>query len=222
MSNITLYNGDCLKVMRESSFPQQVDVVFTSPPYNRKRNDKYDNYNDDIVDYFKFLCDVVDLCISKASKYVFFNIQATYYNRVDVYKLIGKYADVLQNIIIWEKSNPQPAPGNSIANAYEFFLVFGKESVKSNDDNTKNHITTSVYTENGTSIHRAVMKPEVANWFINKFTSVGDTVLDPFMGLGTTGIACKKFNRNFIGIEIDETYYKMAEKRIKTSPNSLF
>ena len=45
---------------------------------------------------------------------------------------------------------------------------------------------------------------------------VGDNVLDPFMGLGTTGISCKKMNRNFIGIEIDEKYFKIADDRINS------
>ena len=43
----------------------------------------------------------------------------------------------------------------------------------------------------------------------------GDTILDPFMGSGTTGVACVQTGRNFIGIEIDEEYFKIAEKRIK-------
>ena len=42
----------------------------------------------------------------------------------------------------------------------------------------------------------------------------GDVVLDPFMGAGSTGIACKNLGRNFIGIEIDEKYFKIAEQRI--------
>ena len=42
----------------------------------------------------------------------------------------------------------------------------------------------------------------------------GCTVLDPFMGSGTTGVACKNLNRNFIGIELDPEYFKIAEKRI--------
>jgi adenine-specific DNA-methyltransferase len=46
--------------------------------------------------------------------------------------------------------------------------------------------------------------------FTNKF----DTVMDPFMGSGTTGVACKNLNRNFIGIELDPEYFKIAEKRI--------
>ena len=43
----------------------------------------------------------------------------------------------------------------------------------------------------------------------------GQTVLDPFMGSGTTGVACVQTGRNFIGMEIDETYFKIAERRIR-------
>ena len=49
---------------------------------------------------------------------------------------------------------------------------------------------------------------------IEKFTNEGDTVLDPFMGSGTTAVACLNLNRNFIGFEIDESYFKIAQKRI--------
>lgn len=42
-----------------------------------------------------------------------------------------------------------------------------------------------------------------------------ETVLDPFMGIGSTGIACKELNRNFIGIELDEKYFKIAKERIE-------
>lgn len=221
-NNITLYQGDCLKVMQSDSFPNNVDIIFTSPPYNRKRNDKYNNYDDTIDDYYTFLCSVIDICLAKVSKYVFFNIQSTYYNRVDVYKLIGKYAEKLQNIIIWEKSNPLPASGNNITNAYEFFLVLGYKPLQSNDTYTKNHITTAVNTDGTTSIHKAVMKQEVADWFINKFTVSEDIICDPFMGLGTTGISCKKANRKFIGIELNEDYFNIAKDRINHTSYKLF
>ncbi|NMA26112.1 MAG: site-specific DNA-methyltransferase, partial [Clostridiales bacterium] len=55
---------------------------------------------------------------------------------------------------------------------------------------------------------------ELAAHFIRLHTRPGDTVLDPFMGSGTTGVAAVKLGRNFIGIEIDKGYFEIAQKRI--------
>lgn len=52
---------------------------------------------------------------------------------------------------------------------------------------------------------------------IENSTNEGDIVLDPFMGSGTTGVACKKLNRNFIGIEIDDKYFNIANERITST-----
>ena len=52
-------------------------------------------------------------------------------------------------------------------------------------------------------------------YLIKTYTSEGETVLDFTMGSGTTGVACANLNRDFIGIELDEDYFKIAEKRIK-------
>lgn len=53
-------------------------------------------------------------------------------------------------------------------------------------------------------------------------TDENDTVLDCFMGSGTTGVACVNTNRNFIGIELDDNYFKIAEERINNSKSSIF
>ena len=52
-------------------------------------------------------------------------------------------------------------------------------------------------------------------YLIRTYTNEGETVLDFTMGSGSTGVACKNLNRNFIGIEMDENYFKIASKRIK-------
>jgi site-specific DNA-methyltransferase (adenine-specific) len=51
-------------------------------------------------------------------------------------------------------------------------------------------------------------------YLIKTYTQESETVLDFTMGSGTTGIACKNLNRNFIGIELDETYFNIAKERI--------
>ena len=66
-----------------------------------------------------------------------------------------------------------------------------------------------------TKEHKVVMKYDVAGWFITKFTKENDLVLDCFMGLGTTGIACVKNNRQFFGIELNKTYFDVAKERIE-------
>lgn len=220
MDGIQLYNGDCLEVMKNIP-DKSIDIAFTSPPYNRKRNDKYQNYNDNVLNYFDFLVNTIELLIAKTTKYVFFNIQTTYYNKQDIYKIIGKYADLIQQIFIWEKSNPMPANGNNITNAYEYIIVFGSKPLKSNSTYTKNHITTSVNSQTTTKIHKAVMKQEVADWFIENFTKESDVIIDPFMGIGTTGISCIKFNRKFIGIELDSKYFEVAKQRIENNKKQL-
>lgn len=68
--------------------------------------------------------------------------------------------------------------------------------------------------KNRSKAHPAPFPIELAQDHIISWSNEGDTVLDPFMGSGTTGVACKNTNRNFIGIELDETYFKIAKERI--------
>ncbi len=73
-----------------------------------------------------------------------------------------------------------------------------------------------------TKQHPAPYPLEIAERLIRMFSFVGDTVLDPFMGTGTTIVAAAKWGRNSIGFEIDSHYYKLAQKRIGEETSSLF
>ena len=64
------------------------------------------------------------------------------------------------------------------------------------------------------SVHRTQKSVELLEWLINTYTNAGETVLDNCMGSGSTGVACINTNRNFIGYELDEKYFEIAEKRI--------
>ncbi len=73
-----------------------------------------------------------------------------------------------------------------------------------------------------TKQHPAPYPLELAERLVRMFSFVGDTVLDPFMGTGTTTVAAAKWGRNSIGFEIDHHYYKLAQKRISEETSSLF
>jgi len=73
-----------------------------------------------------------------------------------------------------------------------------------------------------TKEHPAPFPMELAERLVRMFSFVGDTVLDPFLGTGTTTIAAAKWGRNSIGFEIDAHYYEMALKRIKRETSTLF
>lgn len=213
-----IYNDDCMNVMDEMINREvKVDFCFTSPPYNRERNDKYNNYSDTKIDYYGFLKDVIDKNLM-IGRYLFLNIQKNYYNKKDIFKIIGDYSDKIIDIICWTKTNPMPASGYNITNSWEFILVMSdkEKSIKAQKTYTKNHIETSVYSENPyKKIHRAVMKPDVVEWFIERFTKENDIIFDCFMGVGTTGVSCLENNRKFIGVELDNTYFNISKERLE-------
>lgn len=69
--------------------------------------------------------------------------------------------------------------------------------------------------------YHPTQKPsELVQMLVEQFSKQGDIILDPFMGSGTTGIACMKTNRRFIGFELDENYFKIADERISKAANA--
>jgi len=70
--------------------------------------------------------------------------------------------------------------------------------------------------------HPAPFPIELAERLVRMFSFVGDTVLDPFMGTGTTTVACARTGRNSVGIEVDEHYFADAHNRVQSATGSLF
>ncbi len=65
-------------------------------------------------------------------------------------------------------------------------------------------------------LHPTEKPVELLEWLVKTYSNENDWVLDNCMGSGSTGVACKELNRNFIGIELDQKYFKIAENRIRT------
>jgi len=234
-----LLNGDCLEKMDHIA-AGSVDLVFTSPPYNmnlRIRNGKhcsrqivkelstkYTNFSDNLPmdEYLEFNRKVINKCLHVCNGLIFYNVQFLTGNKIALYKLIGEYAEQIKEIIIWDKVNAQPAIGELILNSqYEVIIVFDKNNAISRkfdngtfDRGTLSNLWRIKRERSKVKDHGATFPMELAEKVILNFSKEGDTVLDPLMGTGTTGVACKKLNRNFIGIELDNVYYDSAVKRI--------
>jgi len=78
------------------------------------------------------------------------------------------------------------------------------------------------YFEPMTNRHCCVKPVHLMSWLVRLVSKKGDTVLDPFMGSGTTGVACKELGRNFIGIEISPQYFEIAKNRITQATKEMF
>ena len=85
---------------------------------------------------------------------------------------------------------------------------------KINKQKIDNNIWKFAVSQNKTK-HPAVFPLELPMKHISTWSNENDVILDCFMGSGTTGVACKNLNRNFIGIELDETYFNIAKERIE-------
>lgn len=206
----TIYNEDCMDTMSRMA-DSTVDVVFTSPPYNRKRDDTYTHHQDIRQDYLAFLIQSTNEMLRVAPT-VFINIQSNYYNKIDLLKYMGHYADKIVQTFVWTKENPMPAQGHNITNAFEYIFMLGQPR-KSSSTYTKNHIHTSVNPDTDKE-HGAIMHKKVAQFFIYNFTSEQETIYDPFMGSGTTAKICQDSGRNYIGSEISAEYCLLCEQKL--------
>ena len=240
---MNLMHGDCLERMKE--IPDgSVDAVFTSPPYNmnlRIRNGKYcsrqivkeistkyEGFDDNLQmeDYFEFNKSVLTECL-RIADLVFYNVQFLTGNKLALFKLLGEFSNKMKEFIVWDKEVAQPAIGSGVLNS-QFEVLF----VLQNSAPESRHFKTAQFgrgtlpnlwrIKRGPKVdksHGAVFPLELAEAVIGNFTPEGAHILDPFMGTGTTGVACSRLGRKFTGIEISENYFNIAKKRIEEAAN---
>ncbi len=77
------------------------------------------------------------------------------------------------------------------------------------------------FAANGEKLHPTQKPLALMDWCVENYTSPGDTVIDPYMGSGTTGVSCMRLGRNFIGIEISEQYFDIAKRRIEEAERQM-
>lgn len=136
-----------------------------------------------------------------------------------VVPLLKHYQDKGCNfdILTWHKTNPTPTMNNTYANDTEYLIMARAKGTKLYGDyesKKKYWVKATNISDKELYKHPTIKPLDIIEILIKNSSLEGDTVLDCFMGSGTTGVACKETNRNFIGIEIDDEYFKIAKDRI--------
>ena len=239
MSDVTLYHGDCLEILPTLE-AGSVDLCIFSPPYNVgvKYGDK-DGKSDrlDPKDYklfsdrvMKILHDVIvsggRVCVEIGGSSR--NLPLSWMWQDAAYKAgFGLYSEIG---IPHRKTNPT-AWGSylkadmvfTIPNFHMMYVFYKTSERKNGGESTIIKDEFVEYTRGWWKInysvgkvkeHPATFPIELPSRCIKLFGHKADTILDPFAGSGTTGVACIQTGRRFIGIEIDEGYYQIAKDRI--------
>ena len=212
MAETTLYNQDCIAAMQQID-AESIDLIVTDPPYNLGNFMKKRDTN--LKNFFKASARVM----KKGGTMIMF---MAIIKVETIIQLAEKHGFYYKTTGIWHKTNPMPRNMNlHFVNSTEAWVYFTykKRTGTFNNGGAMFHdfIETSV-TPNGERKYgkHPTQKPEgLIQHFVEILSNPKDTVLDPFMGSGTTGVVAKRTDRDFIGIELDEEYFKIAQERIQ-------
>ena len=239
--NIKLYNDDCLNVIPTLT---NIDHVIVDLPYFKVVKENFDNQWNTLEDYLSWVekCfTMIKPLLNDNSNLIVFTSRQ--YNR-HICNILDKLGFIEKRIIIWaRKRGFNNTRGHALASGYEPICyysttnssVFNNIKIKPDtkrkeytEGTLKDGITMSdVWTDISALPHNSkekvahpTQKPiALMERIITLFTNVGDTVLDFCMGSGSTGVACLKHNRNFIGIEKYKEYFNIAEQRLYNKSN---
>ena len=211
--NLWLMQGDCLERMKE--IPDgSVDMILTDPPYgmsfqSNHRKQKHSSIKNDSCLYWldDFAKDCYRVASDNSAHYVFCS-----FHHVDKFKQAFERHFKLKNILIWKKNNTSMGDLKAdFAPKYEMilFLQKGRRFI-----NGKRDCNIIEFSRTGNKLHPTQKPVDMLEYLAEKFSGKGQLICDPFMGSGSTGVACKNTGRKFIGIELDDSYFNIAKERI--------
>ena len=218
INNYQLYQENCLKV----DIPK-CRLLLTDIPYeevNRDSNglrnlnkDKADEKTFEILPFLNHIYDSFDICIIFCGNEQYSTIYKYFSD-----KQKQKLGTVRQ--LIWAKSNPSPMNGEYIyLSGTENAVWFKKKSTgKLNSKCKKNYF---IHPTGSSKYHPTEKNHKLLEELILDNTNEEDLIVDTCMGSGSTGIVALKNNRKFYGIELDNTYFEIAQKRIEDAQNSI-
>lgn len=243
-----LYNDDCLTILKKLP-DESVDLVITDCPYKimtggvtiEKRDDEVSGIlgkracsnkwikkgADDVanavrkgkifehneITFPEWLPDVFRVLKDGSHCYIMINGR----NLKDLQIVAESVGFKFVNLLAWRKNNM--TPNKYYMQQLEFILLLRKGKARNiNNMGTSNCL--DIPNIIGTKKHPTEKPVDLMRVFIENSSNENDLILDPFMGSGATGVACIKTNRDFIGIELDEQYFNIAQERINKATSS--
>ena len=221
-----LIHGDCYKELSKIK-SSSVDLILTDPPYNlaqystgninaswrKTLNNDIASWDKDVLDIKKLKKEFLRIIKPTGNIFIF-----TAYNLLgDFHKTFDPVFDSFQ-IMVWHKTNPPPKIRRAgFLNSCEIICCMWNKGHTWNFTTQKemhNFIQSPICMGKERLKHPTQKPVKILKHILKIASNTGDVVLDPFMGVGSTGVACKEMERKFIGIEIEKKYIQMTQDRL--------
>lgn len=232
-----ILKGDCIKTMH--SIPDgSIDSIITDPPYNiglfmherntnlkKMRENQFAYAGWDNMEYrewkrnmSRFLTQCARLLKKRGSLIIFMSVIKV----ADIIDLATKKGFYYKTTGVWHKTNPMPRNMNlQFVNSTEcwiYFIYNGTSGTFNNNGEVKHDFLESSVcpaSEKRFGNHPTQKPLKILKELITCVSNPNDLILDPFMGSGSTCVACAELGRRYIGIELEDKYYEIANKRIQ-------
>lgn len=229
-----LIKGDCFEYLQ--TFKPKFNAIITDPPYDIPTINRGGSVNR-LKKFDKSLKEIDRTNLNKSYDIETFAqlTEPLYLNDINAMfwcnkKQIPEYFKVYVEkrkckfqIICWHKTNALPTYSNKYLSDTEYLLYFyrgkGKCFPQSYEDAKTFYVQPINHKDKKLYGHPTIKPLNIIEACVRNITKGGDVVLDPFMGSGTTGVACVKCGRGFLGVELDEPYFKIAKERIENLKN---
>ena len=225
---INLYNSDYLEIL-PSIKDKSIDLLLTDPPYlavkggcksrfakgvRSKDNPIIESMSDFGEEQINIFLNAVKPKMKVFNAYIFCSrLQVPYY-------LNWAIANKLNfDILIWDKLNYGLISRVHFNQGIEYIIRINKKGLKQLENKTEYYQKIKKYKRIIKKQHPAEKPIDLLKEFIELSSNENDIILDPFMGSGSTGVASLDLNRNYIGIELNERYFDIAENRLSVVNN---
>ena len=222
---INIKQGDCLELMKD--IPDgSVDLVVTDPPYNISVKNNFKTMGRSGIDFGEWdkefdLFSWIDIASDKLTKNGGMIIFNSWRNIGSIARYCESQGFVTKDCFRWVKDNPMPRNRDRryIIDC-EFGIWVTKKNAKwvfnrKSDKYDRPEYNYPIVAGKEKTSHPTQKPVALMSEIIKRHSFEHDVILDPFMGSGSTGVACINTNRNFIGFELDEEYFNIAKKRLE-------